>query len=100
MYQNRSGQEPYSKWVDGLDQTVRARIYGYVERLARGAAKKNVRSVGDGVFELKIDTGPGYRVYFGEVGKVIILLLLGGDKGSQFRDIRQAKEFWRDHVSK
>jgi len=85
--------------VFDLDTTTRQKVSVYLERVAMGGAKRNIRSVGDGVFEVKIDYGPGYRVYFGEEGKTIILLLLGGDKASQFRDIRQAKEYWRSYVS-
>jgi putative addiction module killer protein len=54
-------------------------------------------SVGDGVFELRVDYGPGYRIYFGHEGKRIILLLLGGDKTTQERDIVQAKKFLNDY---
>jgi putative addiction module killer protein len=57
----------------------------------------NFRSVGEGVCELKIDYGPGYRVYFGQVGTTIVLLLCGGDKSTQDRDIRKAKEYWIDY---
>lgn len=99
-YQTRAGQEPCREWLNQLDKTAQFKIDAYIKRAALGAAKKNTRSLGDGIFEIKIDSGPGYRVYFGEVGNVIILLLLGGDKGSQFRDIRQAKDYWRDYVSK
>lgn len=55
------------------------------------------RSVGAGVFELKIDYGPGYRVYFGQVGSTIVLLLCGGNKGTQERDIRKAQKYWEDY---
>lgn len=55
------------------------------------------RSVGKGVFELRIDYGSGYRVYFGQIGSTIVLLLLGGDKSTQERDIRQAKEYWAEY---
>jgi putative addiction module killer protein len=82
-----------------LDKTAQFKIDAYIKRTAMGAAKKNIRSLGDGVFEIKIDHGPGYRVYFGEVGGSIVLLLLGGDKSSQFTDIRKAKDFWRNYVS-
>ena len=55
------------------------------------------RSVGEGVYELKIDYGPGYRVYYGLDRKIVVLLLLGGDKSSQKKDITQARTFWEDH---
>ena len=99
-YRTESGKEPCRDWLLGLDSKEERCIRAYVDRVAAGAGRKNIKPVGEGVFEIKIDYGPGYRVYFGEVGKVLILLLVGGDKGTQFRDIRQAKEYWRNHGSK
>ena len=55
------------------------------------------RSVGEGVFELRIDYGPGYRVYFGQVGSTIVLLLCGGDKSTQDQDISTAKRYWANY---
>jgi putative addiction module killer protein len=86
--------------MDQLDARTQARVHSYVDRVAAGGAKKNIRALGDGVFEIKIDFSPGIRVYFGEIGDVIILLLLGGDKGSQNRDIAKAKEYWRLYAQK
>lgn len=60
----------------------------------------NYRSVGEGVCELKIDYGAGYRVYFGQVGSVVVLLLCGGDKSTQDRDIKLAKEYWKDYAKR
>jgi putative addiction module killer protein len=98
-YRTEGGREPFKEWLQDLDKVSRRKIHAFIIRLAAGAAKKNVRSLGGGVFEVKIDYGPGYRVYFGEGSRELILLLLGGDKSSQFRDIRQAKDYWRKHVS-
>ena len=69
----------------------------FIQRVAQGGAKKSVRNLKDGVFEIKIPHGPGLRVYFGEEGERIILLLIGGDKGSQKRDVKKAKEYWSDY---
>jgi putative addiction module killer protein len=81
----------FSKWLTGLrDPTARARIAARVRRLALGNAG-DVRPVGEGVSELRIDHGPGYRVYFARRGSVLIVLLCGGDKRTQDRDIRIAK---------
>lgn len=99
-YATETGREPCRDWLNGLEPTDQAGIYAYIDRLVMGAAKKNVKSVGAGVFEIKIARGPGYRVYFGRVGLKIILLLLGGDKSSQKRDIRIAKKFWRDYETR
>jgi putative addiction module killer protein len=99
-YQSSSGSEPFRDWIEKLDPTTRVKILAYIKRLQIGAAKNNVKPVGQGVFELKIDFGPGYRVYFAETSKrEIILLLLGGHKKSQDRDIRQAQLFWRHYGS-
>jgi putative addiction module killer protein len=60
----------------------------------------DARTVGDGVHELRIHTGPGYRVYFGREGDAVVILLCGGDKGPQNRDIERAKDYWRDYRSR
>ncbi len=62
--------------------------------------KGNVRAVGEGVSELKVDFGPGYRVYFALEGKALVILLVGGSKGSQKKDIEKANEYWKDYSSK
>lgn len=98
--QLENGREPYSEWIESLDLRTQARIFAYVDRVAAGGGKKNVKALGDGVFEIKIDFGPGYRVYFGDDGPTIILLLIGGDKKTQNKDIETAKQYWRKYVSK
>ena len=80
----------YTVWIDGLrDLQGRARILARVERLAMGNAG-DVKSVGEGVSELRITAGPGYRVYFTKQGQKIVILLAGGDKSSQSADIKTA----------
>lgn len=82
--------EVYRDWIDGLkDRLVRARIQVRVDRLAHGNAGQH-RYLSDGVSELKIDVGPGYRVYYTERNGELIVLLAGGDKSSQQADIRAA----------
>lgn len=82
----------FAKWLDELsDLRGRARILARIERL-RGGNFGDWKSLGDGVGELRVDSGPGYRVYFTRVGSEIVVLLAGGDKSSQARDIRKAKE--------
>lgn len=82
----------YAKWIDALqDLKGRARILARIERLAAGNPG-DVAPVGEGVSELRINFGPGYRVYFKKRGREIVILLAGGDKSSQKKDIRAAKE--------
>ncbi len=100
MLQLPGGKEPYREWYEKLDGTTRRKVSAFVERVSLGGAKKNIKELGDGVFEIKIDHGPGYRVYFAEKRNVLILLLLGGDKSTQFRDIQQAKKYWREYEPK
>lgn len=88
----------FDRWLTGLrDRRALARIAARLDRLAAGNPG-DVQPVGDGVSELRIDYGPGYRVYFTRRGPVLVILLCGGDKSSQDRDIRQAKalaEEWK-----
>jgi putative addiction module killer protein len=95
-----NGREPFRDWFYSLEISYRARIRPYIDRLAAGGGKKNIKSLGDGVFEIKMKFGSGYRIYFAEEDKTILLLLFGGDKSSQDRDIEKAKMYWREYVSK
>jgi len=82
--------EAYLKWINGLRDVVgRARIQMRVDRLAHGNPGQ-MRVLSGGISELKIDVGPGYRVYYTERGGVLIILLAGGDKSTQAKDIRLA----------
>ena len=84
--------ETYRKWFRGLkDRTARARINIRIRRLSLGNSG-DAKSVGEGVLELRIDYGPGYRVYFLQRRSVVVVLLCGGDKSSQRRDIQKAYE--------
>ena len=87
---------PFSKWIDGLrDLRARARVQARIERLAVGHAG-DAKPVGEGVSELRIDYGPGYRVYFKKQGHCVVVLLAGGDKKTQSRDIKTALRLARD----
>ncbi len=99
-YIKPDGRIPFLEWYYYLrDAKARVKIEARLERVELGNVG-DYRSVGQGVFELRIDCGPGYRVYFGQVGTVIVLLLCGGDKSTQEQDISKAKEYWRDYESR
>ena len=88
--------EAFATWLDGLrDLRGRARVQARIERLATGNPG-DVRPVGEGVSELRVDCGPGYRVYFTKPGGETIILLAGGDKSSQARNIRTALRLAQD----
>lgn len=93
----RNGRCPYEDWIKNLkDLYARAIIRVRLDRLESGNLGIT-RSLGDGLYELKIYFGGGYRVYFGEKDKTRIVLLCGGDKGGQKRDIRRARKYWAEH---
>jgi putative addiction module killer protein len=104
IYQTEQGEVPFLEWLDSLrDRASRARIRKRLdsrsERLRQRVELGNFgdyKAVGEGVYELRIDCGPGYRVYYGKVDMTIVLLLCGGDKNTQTEDIAQAKQFWND----
>lgn len=92
-----SGRAPCEEWLENLkDRQGRAMIRARIRRLEIGNPGK-YRPVGQGVMELKINFGPGYRVYYGEDGNSLVILLCGGDKSTQDRDIKKAQEFWSDY---
>jgi putative addiction module killer protein len=98
VYAFADGREPFSQWIRGLrDGAIRNRIRQRIARVRLGNFG-DARSVGEGVYELRIHSGPGYRVYFGRERDVVVILLCAGDKASQDRDIAQAREYWRDHL--
>lgn len=90
------GRVPFDDWLGGLDdRKAVARILARLARVRLGNLG-DCKSVGDGVSELRVDYGPGYRVYFGQQGRTLVVLLCGGDKRTQDRDIRLAKLYWRE----
>ena len=88
--------DAFAEWLDGLcDILARARVQARIERLAAGNPG-DVAPVGEGVSELRINYGPGYRVYFKQRGRELVILLAGGDKSTQARDIKTALRLARD----
>lgn len=99
VYALPNGKEPLREWLYGLrDIMGRKRILARVKRLEQGHFG-DCEPVGDGIRELRMFFGPGYRVYFGEHGDKVVVLLCGGDKGSQSKDIEQAKAYWEEYLS-
>ena len=96
-YIDRTGRKPFREWLYGLsDRAAIARITTRLERVELGNLGDH-KSVGSGVMELRITYGPGYRVYYALDGAQVVLLLIGGSKGTQARDIETAKAYWTDH---
>jgi len=94
-YITPDGKNPFRDWLKSLDLAVQARIQARVLHFASGNLG-DYKTVGGGVWEARLDFGPGYRLYFGKVGSSVILLLAGGDKASQSKDIAAAKRYWND----
>jgi putative addiction module killer protein len=95
-YVASSGQEPFADWFADLEAVARAKVARGVIRLEQGNFS-NVKTVGEGVLEYRIDFGPGYRVYFGRDGDALVILLIGGTKKRQQRDIDAAHTYWQDY---
>jgi putative addiction module killer protein len=94
-YLDDNGEAPFTKWLETLrDRVAFARIAVRLDRMQAGNFGV-VKALGGGVSELKIDYGPGYRVYYAMSGKRVILLLIGGDKSTQSKDIEEARAYWK-----
>lgn len=98
IYKTSSDKSPFFEWQKKLDSKVRGIIRTRIARLRLGnyGDVKSIKN-SDGIYEVRISFGAGYRIYFGQEGKSIIVLLVGGDKGSQKRDIEKAKQYWLDY---
>ena len=95
-YVDDRGRSLFGRWFDGLDARAAARVRTILARMESGNLS-NVRGVGSGVLERRINVGPGYRVYFGRDGDTLIVLLGGGTKERQQRDIEDARDLWREY---
>jgi putative addiction module killer protein len=95
-YVGRNGKSPFGEWLNGLDDPAAARVLTALTRIGQGNFS-SVKGVGDGVFESRISFGPGLRVYFGKDGAAMVILLGGGTKKRQARDIADAQARWQDY---
>lgn len=98
LYRTAAGKEPYAEWEKSLDKATTARIDARLTRIRETGNMGSCEPVGDGVYELKFDFGAGYRVYFGLQKETFIILLIGGSKKGQQKDINKSKEYWKDHL--
>ena len=95
-YVDDRGRSPFGRWFEGLDANAAVQVRTALARMEAGNLS-NVRGVGGGVLERRIDVGPGYRVYFGRDGDALIILLAGGTKERQQRDIENARSLWQEY---
>lgn len=95
----RNGRVPFQEWLDALDRQAQAKIDVALYRLAQGN-RSHVKGVGSGVAELKADFGPGYRIYFGQDGAALVILLAAGTKKRQSEDILTAKSRWAEYKTR
>ena len=95
-YLDAEGKSPYAKWFDRLNVTAAVKVATAVHRMEQGNFS-NAKGVGAGVYEYRIDFGPGYRIYFGKDGDRLVILLAGGTKKHQDADSAAAKGHWRDY---
>jgi len=95
-YVTADHKRPFAEWVKRLDPAAAAKVFTARIRLEQGNFS-SVKGVGAGIFEYKIDFGPGYRMYFGKDGESIVILLIGGGKKRQDQDIVLAQAYWQDY---
>jgi len=95
-YAAPGGVQPFAEWFADIEPVARAKVTRAIARLEQGN-DSNVKSVGEGVLEYRINFGPGYRVYFGQDGDALVILLTGGTKKRQQRDIDAAHAYWQDY---
>jgi len=97
VYSTHDGRCPLDEWLRALkDRRTRAKIRARIARLRMGNFG-DCKPVGEGVHELRVHHGPGYRIYFGRQARAVVVLLCAGDKGRQRSDIARAKRYWREH---
>jgi len=95
-YVDAQGRRPFGRWFDRLDSLAAIKVTAALDRMGRGILS-STKGVGAGVLEYRIDSGPGYRIYFGRDGETLIVLLGGGTKRGQQGEIETAKRLWQDY---
>lgn len=98
-YLTSTGKNPFREWIETLDKSIKARVQARIFRVEQGNLGDH-KSVGHGIWESRIQFGPGFRIYFGKDGSRVILLLCAGDKSTQAKDIKKAQLFWLDYLER
>jgi putative addiction module killer protein len=96
FFEDRNGKTPFTQWLNSLDSMTRSRIEQRILRVSLGNYG-DYKSLREGICELRFKFGSGYRIYFGEDGDNIVVLIKGGDKSSQRKDIKKAIEYWKEY---
>ncbi|MBI3044449.1 MAG: type II toxin-antitoxin system RelE/ParE family toxin [Betaproteobacteria bacterium] len=96
VYIDTTGRSTFTRWFEELDSQAAARVTAALYRMGQGNFS-NVEGVGSGVFEYRIDFGPGYRIYFGKDGETLVVLLGGSSKKRQQQAIRAARQSWKEY---
>ena len=96
-YEDDDGRHPFAKWFGSLNTQAALKVRTAIARMENGNFS-NVKPVGAGVSEYRLQFGPGYRIYFGQDGPVLVILLCGGNKSTQQRDIVKARTYWADYL--
>ncbi len=97
IFRDARGREPFTAWLAGQNRMVRSTVLRRLGRVADGLLG-DAKSIGDGVYELRFTQGGGWRVYFGQDGATVVVILCAGAKRSQRRDIERAKAYWREYL--
>jgi len=98
-YQTSAGRCPFRDWLDSLDSPIQQIVDARLTRVRRGLLGE-AENLGGGLWELKFDVGPGFRIYFGRLGKAVVILLHAGHKKRQQHDIDAAREYWGDYLKR
>jgi putative addiction module killer protein len=97
IYRDGKGRKPFAEWLDGLkDLKTQVKIVNRIKRIELGNFGDR-KPIGNGVFELRFHFSPGYRVYYAKVDNTVVLLLSGGKKSDQTKDIQKAKKYWKNY---
>ncbi len=99
VFTDRQGRQPFEDWLSGLDEIALRRVKVVLSRMKDGNFS-NIKGLGGGLLEYRLQFEPGYRIYFGRDRQALVILLAGGIKASQQRDIRKARAMWRDYKNR